>query len=238
MRDSLSVRYLLTRSFTRVVAHLRSDQILRLRAVRSFKVDDDGASSPLRYLNCATNKVFNIGVDYTSLLHGRFDKKATADLIREEEAEDLCVHEIHVLLPEDAGSLVAREANKITGKRTGRSERKWVLMLDEHPTRRDRGANAYTVEVEDFREAWERKIGFEPASLDFTMVLPLENWKEIMRAPRLSKEYKESMRSWEESRTPKLMKAAILGAFPAYMTKAREYRLTDRASWELTGVFA
>ncbi|MHA1289987.1 MAG: hypothetical protein ACTSPB_21610 [Candidatus Thorarchaeota archaeon] len=237
------VRYVKTTRYSKVVKNLNDEQILFIEGKRNWTTTPGDSCPPdCKYLSYKNVDKAEVKLSYSSLFHGGYSKNLVADFFMSHDIQDIVIGKIDLLIPDEVSKKVAREAAFITSNPSIEKYSNWVLSLVENPLRReprnpltgDVEQNEYTLSVkEEFSKSNDAELGFEPASLDFDIILPLEIWREITRSRKISKTYHDSIERWRGTRSNALIRTAVKEVFPKDLTSGREYIFRPRKGWIL-----
>src|SRR5438445_625327 len=167
------VRYVRTTSFLKVLAPLHKDAIMGVQAVRNTQLGVD-KEVPFTYLKVANRNVLDIDLDYNSAIYGAFSKDDVVRFI-DGRCGNADVMGLDILLPGDFGKFMAAKFEK-----DHFAKYRYVVHLDHYPCRRDGEKNAFWADVRSFMEPDDAEW-MEPASLDFSFVLPDTVFKETSK---------------------------------------------------------
>lgn len=232
MSETRYLRYVATNSIRKVLEPLESDSVIRLDARRSF-AQQTGSSQPLQYLNVHLREATDVDVGYLSVNGYRFSKKGLFDFIDSADGLiDLPVQAMDLLIGKSPIGAAFAELRSDQSLKS----LPWVAMFEEFPLRREPEENEYTEFVRSrFQLDGLGKIGFEPASLDLTNILPLNVWKQVVRF-RLSRDLRDQIESWaamlQEVKTSAVRNLA-LGMFPKEICRGRQYERLKGDVWRL-----
>lgn len=233
MTKVLYYRYVKTCSLNKVLKQLRNQDVLSLEAWRSGEEDKTCAVAPI-WIKTSESTRTSLEVNFNSVLHGPFRRKPIREVLTACDLKDAVIRSLDVYLHRHSPK-AADELARVLEDDSYRNQ-KYVAHFDWHPCRRELEKNQYTEQVSGFMAHETREYGFEPASLDFTYVLPLPNWRELSKRKRKSKKYKETLENWEtwfrEVDSSAIRKIAI-ALFSKGMTSGRQYRLGKEDQWIL-----
>lgn len=225
------VRYVRTTSFRRVLGPLPREKIAGVQAVRNAQLDVN-SEVPFTYMRVANRTILNLDLDYNSAIYGPFAKNEVVGLIHE-MAGNADVQGLDLLLPEEFGKFMAAKFEK-----DHFASHRYVVHLDHYPCRRDGEKNAFWADVRSFMEP-EDTEWMEPASLDFSFVLPDTVFKEVSKTKgRVSADYKHQLDQWKQTAgsNSEVIRRALDLSFPHDFTNARTYRWVPEEKWKLDRV--
>ncbi|SRR6266566_883984 len=225
------VRYVRTTSLTRVLAPLSKEAIMGVEAVRNIQL---GATKdvPFTYLRVANRDVLDVDLDYNGAIYGPFAKEDIVGYIGK-TCTNADVMGLDVLLPNEFGGFMASKFEKDYFTKF-----RYVIHLDHYPCRRDGEKNAFWADVRNFMEP-EDAEWMEPASLDFSYVLPDTVFKETSKTKgRVSADYKHQVDQWKRDAGSnwEVIRKAVDLSFPKDFTASRTYRWVAEDTWKLDRV--
>ena len=212
---------------------LKNEDILSLDAWRSQEDNRKSQDAPL-WLRSYFTERSALNVSFNSLLYGTFDRIALRECMDVCNFKDAVVKSIDVHLRKHSqtiGKALARECSDPSLENLP-----YIAHFEGHPCGQEGEENEYVKRVRYFMNKEITKYGFKPASLDFIYVIPLNTWKEISRARKLSNEYTEQMEKWKalmREMEPSVVRKTSLKAFPKGMQSGRVYRQTSEDVWRL-----
>lgn len=240
MPETRYVRYVKTVALTELLKHLKSEQVLRLLARRTYQ-DPTGDDYPLRWVHLQRTDRVAMAIDFLSLRHGRFQKRALLRLIQESGCKEASVQEIDVFI--SRGPIGDAFAELVGDDGLRRYD--YVAHFEEYPIRRERKfVGLGPVEDNEFIRAVrkvfaDQKLGelrFELASLDLMYALPVPNWRDMARTRRLTGRHRNQMEQWKTD-FARLENSAIrrlaLAVFPKDLCSGRQYRRVRGDVWRL-----
>ena len=225
------VRYVRTTSFHRVLASLTKENVMGLQAVRKTQLEVD-KEVPFTYLSVANRTILDMDLDYNSAIYGPFAKD---DIVRfiDESCRNADVMGLDILLPGDFSKFMAAKFQK-----DHFAKYRYVVHLDHYPCRRDGEKNAFWADVRSFMEPDDAEW-MEPASLDFSFVLPDTVFKETSKTKgRIGADYKHQLDEWKQTAgsNSEVIRKAVDLSFPRDYTNARTYRWIAEDKWKLDKV--
>jgi len=225
------VRYVRTTSFLKVLTPLDRDVIMGVQAVRNTQLGVD-KEIPFTYLRVANRTIFDMDLDYNSAIYGPFSKDNVVSFISG-NCGNADVMGLDILLPGEFGSFMAAKFLK-----DHFASHRYVIHLDHYPCSRDGEKNAFWADVRNFMEP-EDTEWMQPASLDFSFVLPDTVFKEVSKTKgRVSADYKHQLDQWKRDAGSnwEVMRKAVDLSFPRDYTAARTYRWVAEDTWKLDKV--
>lgn len=225
------VRYVRTTALRRVLEHLPKENVAGLQASRHTQRDATN-DVPLTYLRLVDRDILDFDLDYNSVIYGPFGKDDVLQVI-EQTVGDADVLGLDLLLPQEFSRFMAQ-----TFAREEFSTYRYVVHLDHYPCRRDGERNAFWADIRSFMTEEERGW-MEPASLDFSYVLPDRVFRELSRTKgRVAADYKHQIDEWKRTAgsDSRIIRRAVDLSFPRDYTTARTYRWGPEERWLLERV--
>lgn len=227
----LYYRYLKTCALSKVLKPLKSQQILGLKATRTYEEPIRKQSAP-PWITTTLKERIRSAIDFNSFRNGRFFKSVVKDNIRDFKLGDYVTDFVDILIVDKS---LEKAIFDVTGEAQP-SQSRYVARFERYPlSREETGASkAHTKfyrDVSDYMATEICNFRFVPASLDFAYVIPLQTFKELSHSKKLSKGYKEAIEKWRATmrsvRTSAIRKTT-LGLFPRDMQGARQYRYSRK----------
>jgi hypothetical protein len=229
--ETLYIRHIWTNSLQQVLDGLASGEILKLTAHRSYG-NVTSTSRPYHWVFIRESEVILTQMDFLSLHHGQFNKKAMLELLDDPKIEDAPVHELDIHIEKGLiGKAFAEMRNDDSF-----IDKNYVAHFEEYPIRREPEENKFTADARDkFKDYDLGRLGFEPATLDLKYVLPLDNWKEIVRG-HLSQERQvqfEAFKADFQRLANQEIRCLTLSVFSKDICSARVYKRLKGDVWTL-----
>jgi len=228
VNEYLYVKYVKTAELQRVLNYLNGNEIGKVTATRAYSKNVNRLPIPdLPYISVNELKTNKLKIDFNSLINGAFSKEQTFNLLNSVDDEPLSVvlHDLHVFTKnnEFIGNILANE----TGNDAFR-KKEYVAVFKDYPVSREGETNKFVEEILNFRENYEASLNaYKLHSLDFKYVMCTQQWREISKMSKVTKEFNSAVEQWSEYLSEcdnNLIKKIVENIFPRDVTSGRTYR--------------
>lgn len=228
VNEYLYVKYIKTAELQRVLGFLDGNEIAKMTATRAYSKNVNRLPIPhLPYITVNELKTNKLKIDYNALINGLFSKEETFNLLNSVDDEVLSVvlHDLHIFTKnnEFIGNALADE----TGNDNFRNK-EYVAIFKDYPVSREGETNAFVEEILNFRENYESGLNaYKLHSLDFKYVMDTQQWREISKMSKVTKEFNSAVEQWTEYLSEcnnKIIRKIVENIFPREVTSGRTYR--------------
>jgi hypothetical protein len=229
--DIIYIRHIWTNSVKYVLEGLTAGEVLRLTAHRSYG-NVFNTSRPHHWASIKESNVVLTQIDFLSLHHGQFDTVALMQLLDNPKIEDAPAHELDIYIGKGPIGKAFAEMRRDKDF----EDKGYVAHFEEYPIRREPEENKFTADAREKFEDYDLgRLGFEVATLDLKYVLPLANWKEVVRG-HLSQEYQAQLKAFKVDflrLANSEVRRLALSVLSKDICSAREYKRLKGDVWTL-----
>ena len=221
-------KYIKTAELQRILGYLNGNKIGKIVGTRSYSKNVNLLPIPhLPYISVNELKTNKLKVNFDSLINGEFSNEETFNLLNSLDDEgplSIVLQELHVFCKnnEFIGNALADE----TGNDNFRNK-EYVAVFRSYPISREGESNAFVEEISNFRTACDTGINaYKLHSLDFEYVMCAQQWREISKMSKVTKEFNSAVERWTDYLSEcdnKIVKGIVEHIFPKEVTSGRVY---------------